>query len=123
MAKKKRERIRHVTIKLKKGGGGFMSFLRPFSANQNNIQFSDISKFRQLLSNEKAKILYVLKEEKPSSIYELARIVGRDFKSVRQDVKLLQHFGLVILKRSSKGKRKKLIPIINLDKLEVIFEV
>ena len=123
MAKKKREKIRHVTIKLKKGGRGFMSFLRPFSANPNNIQFSDVAKFRQLLSNEKAKILYTLKEDKPDSIYELAKIVGRDFKSVRQDVRLLQHFGLVILKKSAKGKRKSLKPIINLDKLEVVFEV
>jgi predicted transcriptional regulator len=60
-----------------------------------------------------------LQNKKPSSIYELAKILKRDFKSVRSDIELLKQFGFVKFIAESKGKRRKLKPVLNIKKLHV----
>jgi len=45
--------------------------------------------------------------------------LGRDFKSVRQDILLLQKMGLVEMIPIHKGKREKLKPLLVIDSLEV----
>ena len=66
------------------------------------------------------KILHTIKANKPSSLYILAKQLGRDFKAVRKDVATLEHFGIVkLVKTSGKGKRKSLAPVLNLDTLQI----
>ena len=78
--------------------------------------------FRQLLSDKKARILYCLRHEKPSSLYALAKALGRDFKAVRQDIRILEAFGLVTLVKEG-GKRKKLRPVLASRRLEIGLEI
>ena len=118
MAKKEREGF--IDIRLRHGA--FSSFFRRLKAegkSYGGLEFSDITALRQLLSNEKARMLYILKNKNPSSIYELAKMLGRDFKSVRKDVELLRRFGLVRFISESKGKMHRLKPVINLDKIQL----
>ncbi len=81
--------------------------------------FSALSELRQLLSNERAKIIYVIKNKKPESIYQLAKLVGRDFKAVVKDLKLLEKFGFVKLIHVSKGNRKMVKPEAELHDLTI----
>ena len=113
---KKREGIKNISLQLKRTA--FSTLLHLFSKED---LFSEISVVRNLLSNEKAKILHVIKQNKPSSIYLLAKQLGRDFKAVRKDVATLQHFGIIKLERVSKkdSKRKSLRPVLNLDSLQI----
>ena len=102
---------------------------REISVVQNNSTFSsifdkirgkkesDISALRQLLSNEKARMLHILKVKEPSSIYKLAKILKRDFKAVRHDIKILQKFGFVELVVSHKSGRERLKPVLDADKI------
>jgi predicted transcriptional regulator len=118
MAEKEREGF--IDIRLRHGA--FAAFFRRLKAegkSYGGLDFSDIAALRQLLTNEKARILYTLKNRKPSSVYELAKMLGRDFKSVRKDIELLRHFGFVRLIAESKGKIKRLKPVINLDKIQL----
>ena len=118
---KEDSRTRHIEVKLRHGGI-FSAFFRPFTSRgerYSGLDFSDISALRQLLSNEKARMLFTLQNKKPSSIYQLARLLGRDFKSVRKDVELLKQFGFIRFQSESKGKRKSIRPILNLNKLEI----
>jgi len=85
---------REITIKESKGT--FSLFKKP-SSNKENYDFSGISAFRQLLSNEKARMLDAIKNENPSSLYDLAKKLGRNFKSVHDDAKLLERFGFIEL--------------------------
>jgi predicted transcriptional regulator len=115
-----KEKSGYVEIKLKHGA--FSAFFRRFRVDgrkYGGLDFSDITALRQLLSNEKARMLWVLQNKKPVSIYELAKMLNRDFKSVREDVELLRQFGFVRFIRESKGKRQRLKPIINLEKLHI----
>lgn len=84
-----------------------------------------VKELRQLLSDEKARILATIKSKKPASLYRLARLLGRDFKAVRQDVKLLEKFGFVKLihEKDHKTKKKRLKPVLALDKLQVTVEI
>ena len=85
---------REITIKEEKGT---FSIFKKSTKQKEGYDFSDISAVRQLLSNEKARILDVIKTEKPSSLYDLAKKLGRNFKSIYDDVKLLERFGLIEL--------------------------
>ncbi|MEM4153149.1 MAG: HTH domain-containing protein [Candidatus Pacearchaeota archaeon] len=106
--------------------------LRPFSLEPlpfepklpgfTGISFG-IKEFRQLLSDEKARILATIKTKKPVSLYNLAKMLGRDFKAVRQDVKVLEKFGFIKLVSVKEKGKKKLKPVLALDKLQVTIEI
>ncbi|MEM4270666.1 MAG: hypothetical protein QXO70_01065 [Candidatus Pacearchaeota archaeon] len=84
-----------------------------------DYDFSELSQFRQVLSNERAKIINIIKTKNPESIYHLAKIAKRDFKSVLKDISILQKFGIINLEKSEKGKRKKFKPVLAIDKLQI----
>ena len=95
------------------------SIFKRLKGDKSEYDFSGISDLRQLLSNEKAKVLNTIKSQTPESIYQLARILGRDFKAVREDIKVLERFGFIELKPMVSGKRKRLKPIVAIDKLQL----
>ena len=90
--------------------------------SKSNYDFSGLSDLRKLLSNEKAKILDTIKLSKPSSIYELSKKLKRNFKSVYEDVKLLERFGFIEL-IPSKKKHQILTPKLSYDSIHIILKV
>lgn len=62
------------------------------------ISFPDFETLGRVITGARVEILNAIRTRKPKSIQELARLVGRDFKNVHQDVKLLAEFGLIELK-------------------------
>ena len=116
MATNKKEGIKNISLELERGT--FSTLLHLFSKED---LFSEIAVVRNLLSNEKAKIIHTIKEKKPSSIYLLAKYLGRDFKAVRKDISILEHFGIIkLVKTKAKGKeRESLMPVLSLDSLQI----
>ena len=115
MAKKKKTRI----INLYVTPGAFASIFKRLRGDKSEYDFSGLQDLRQLLSNEKAKVLNTIKDKNPESIYQLAKLLGRDFKAVSHDVKILERFGFIELKPATKGKRKKLKPVMAIDSLQI----
>jgi len=109
--------IKTKTITLSEKEGTFSTLFHKFKGQK--AQTSEIANLRGLLSNEKARILHIIKTKKPASIYELAKLLGRDFKAVRQDIKLLEKFGFIELITSHKQGRERLMPIIGVDKIVI----
>ncbi len=72
--------------------------------------FSSIESFRSIFTNERMRVLSTIRREKPDSIYALAKLLGRDFKSVLKDVKLLEGFRLLTLDSYKVGMRVKIRP-------------
>ena len=118
MAQKTRTKIRYVDINVNKD-----SFVSKLIGEKRPHDFSDIKLLRNLLSNEKARILYALKSENPKSIYALAKMLKRDFKSVRKDIKILERFGFIEFHAEKVGKRKSLMPVLIVEKIQIIIEV
>jgi len=104
------------TINILEKEGTFSSFFNRFRGTKKN---SEISSLRHLLSNEKARLLYTIKTKQPASIYQLAKLLGRDFKAVRQDIKLLEEFGFIELISSHRNGRELLRPIVDADQLVI----
>ncbi len=94
--------------------GAFAVFKKK-DVSKNEYDFSGMLALRQILSNEKARILNVIKNKKPNSIYELAKILKRGFKSVNDDIKLLQRFGFVELIEEKTKNRIRYKPEVVVD--------
>ena len=66
---------------------------------------------RNLLTPSRLALLRAIRNRRPGSIYELAKIVSRDLKNVQQDLRILERHGLVrMTRRRGVGKRKVRIP-------------
>ena len=107
-----RSRVREITIV---GDKGTFAFFKKSSVTKKDYDFEGLSAVRNLLSNEKARILHVIKTKSPKSIYDLSKILERNFKSVSDDIKLLERFGFIDLIAEKTGKRERLRPIIVVD--------
>ena len=118
MAKTK-SKIREITIIESKGT--FSIFKKP--RTKKDYDFSGVLALRQLLSNEKARILHVIKQEKPKSIYDLAKKLGRGFKSVNDDLKLLERFGFIELIEEKTKNRIRHKPEIIVDTIIIHLKV
>jgi len=73
---------------------------------REDVYFASIEAARNLLTPTRLALLRVIRDKRPGSIYELAKLVERDFKNVQGDLKLLERYGLVRLDRGRRtGKR------------------
>ncbi|MBW6442443.1 hypothetical protein K0A97_01510 [Patescibacteria group bacterium] len=111
-------KTREITILQSKGT---FSVFKKAGFSKKDYDFEGISALRHLLSNEKARLLNVIKNQKPGSIYDLARKTGRSFKSVSDDIKLFERFGFIELIQEKTKKRIRHKPVIAVD--SIIIEV
>ena len=103
--------------------GAFNTFFRRFTGESAEYDFEGVEALRRLLSNERARLLHVIKTKKPNSIYSLAKQTGRDFKSVIGDIKLLERFGFVEMIAEKTGKRERLRPILVADTIHIDIKI
>ncbi len=61
------------------------------------VYFENLDAFRKILTEKRLELLHVVKREKPETIHQLARLVGRDVKNVSDDLKHLAELGLVTM--------------------------
>ena len=80
------------------------------------IYFDSIDTMRAVLTNNRLLVLRTIKERSPNSVYELAKILGRDLKNVNQDLKLLAEMGLVVLEKREDDK-KRVVPHVDYNKI------
>tara|TARA_Y100000034_G_C6854939_1_gene388366 strand:- start:71 stop:424 length:354 start_codon:yes stop_codon:yes gene_type:complete len=111
------EKTRIIDIYEKKGT--FAGVFRKFTGEKKDYNVKDLSLIRQLLSNEKARLLHTIKTNKPKSIYALAKFLKRDFKTVREDILLLKKFGFIDLIEEKTGKRRTHKPIITATSINI----
>ena len=110
-----KSKVREIT--LVDEGGTFNTILKRFTGGKKEYDFDSLSALRRLLSNQKARLLHVIKTQAPNSIYSLAKILKRDFKSVSQDIKLLERFSFVDLVSEKTGNRERLKPVLAVDSI------
>ena len=83
---------------------------------EEGIYFDSIDNMRAVLTNNRLLILKIIRERKPNSVYELAKMLDRDLKNVNQDLKLLAEVGLVTLEKIEDDK-KRVIPHVDYGKI------
>ncbi|MBI4147675.1 hypothetical protein HY490_00115 [Candidatus Woesearchaeota archaeon] len=82
------------------------------------ISFKSIDAVRKVLTEKRMQLMHVIKQHSPDSIYELAKIVNRDLKSVNTDMSILLDLGLVSVE-TLREERKRTKPRVEFDKLNV----
>ena len=115
----KKQKVREIS--LVEDGNAFSAFFKKFTGESEDYDLEGVSALRSLFSNEKARLLHTIKSRKPSSLYLLAKVLQRDFKSVFKDIKLLERFGFIDLISEKTGKRRRLKPIVTAD--EIIIKI
>jgi predicted transcriptional regulator len=103
---------REINIRESKGT---FSLFKKLPRGKKDYDFSGISDLRQLLNNEKARLLSVIKTEKPHSLYDLSKRLKRSFKAVHDDIKLLERFGFIELTEEKVNNRIRHKPKIVSD--------
>jgi len=136
--KQKRERVKNSLITLEKDKNVFNVFIRPiipfgirqevleepvleseFKRDSINLQLNQIKNVKQLLSKEKIRIIYAIKQRKPNSVYELTKLLARDFKAVRQDLKVLESLGFVTIIKTTIKNRVCSKPLLQIDRINI----
>jgi len=113
-------KTREITITQSKGA---FSILKKGLFLKQDYDFEGLSTLRRLLSNERARLLNVLKTQKPSSIYNLAKKLGRNFKTVNDDLKLLERFGFIQLVEEKTKNRIRHKPELIIDSLTINLKI
>lgn len=117
MAKTKTKEITIVESK------GTFSIFKKQGTSKEDYDFSGLLALRQVLSNEKARMINVIKLQKPISIYDLAKKLNRGFKSVNDDIKLLEHFGFIELIKEKTKNRTRYRPEVIIDNILINIKV
>ena len=86
------------------------------------VYFQSLKAMRKVLTEERLRIVKTIKKEHPSSIYELAKILGRDVKNTFDDVQFLAQAGLLELRKKKEG-REKTTPMVKYDKILLEIQV
>ena len=73
--------------------------------------FSGLRQMRSVLTPERLKLLHIIKESRPSNVYQLAKLVGKDYSSIYKNVQALQELGLIELQENK--------PRVNYGKISV----
>ncbi len=110
-------RVKEITIT--EDRGAFSYLFKKISGEKEGFDFKGLASLRSLLSNEKARIVHVIKSRNPKSIYDVAKLVERDFKSVSEDIAVLEEFGILDLIKENTGKRQRLKPVVIVDVLKI----
>ena len=85
------------------------------------IIFPDISYLSKIFSPERLRLIMVIRESKPESVYQLAKILERQLRNVQKDVHELAELGIIQLKKTRKKgqKREYFHPEYNWDGFDI----
>jgi predicted transcriptional regulator len=84
---------------------------------QRGEYFESLDAVRNVLTPRRLELWHLIRDRKPASVSNLAVLANRDFKSVRQDVRLLAAVGIVDLRETHGKGGRCLVPISLADTL------
>ena len=109
---------RTITVQIQSLDQALEGFKRTFKdlqtgkrvAKRKRLYFTSLEAARNLLTPRRLALLRAIRKEKPRSIHELAKMVGRNVKDVQTDLQLLEQHGLVSLAESRRANRRIKVP-------------
>jgi predicted transcriptional regulator len=85
------------------------------------LSFPDISWLSKIFGAERIRLIQAVRDRKPESIYQLAKLLGRALPNVHRDIHELAGYGIIELKKVRKKgqKRETLLPEYNWDGFDI----
>ncbi len=68
----------------------------------------------QVLSDQNRELLSLIAEQKPESISELAELSQRSQSNLTRTLRTMENYGLVKMKTGIRGKKKPLVPYLDI---------
>ncbi|MFY7992561.1 MAG: hypothetical protein ACOVP4_04635 [Bacteriovoracaceae bacterium] len=119
-------RLKKIKIKIQETSSLKKELTLALSGEQHKIQPSNevilnsVEAFSRIFTKSRIEILFFLAKNHPVSIYELAKMLQKDFKNVHSDVNVLSEIGLISLEKSN-SLRGSLIPKAKYSGIELSF--
>jgi predicted transcriptional regulator len=85
--------------------------------SRDEVGFTSIEAARNFLTRERLALMRTIRNRHPGSLYELAKMVNRDFKNVQEDIRILERHGLVRITKEPHGKRKVKVPHVPFEEI------
>lgn len=121
--KVKKIRIKSLEDSLQDFATAFKSISNKKPVKQKGgVFFASMEAVRKVLTEKRIELLRVIKQKKPTSLYELAKLMRRDLKNVTQDISFLEDLGLVDLQKP-RGARNQRKPVLLSDRFSVEFAI
>ena len=119
------KRLKVGVRSLDEGLSEFKNILKALTAGRKvtkhtGVYFISVEAMRQVLTEPRLALLHVIRTRQPQSLAELAKLVYRDFKNVRADIKVLSDLGLVEAKA---GPRLRDPIILSVPYQRIQFEI
>jgi predicted transcriptional regulator len=120
-------KIKHITLEVKTLDEMAADFKRTWKEAGKGksvrkagetICFDSVEDMQKFLSPERIRLLRMVHERTPKSIYALAKMLGRDRKNVIEDVKILEGVGLIERKAAKRGKEKVEL-VVDYDRIQM----
>jgi predicted transcriptional regulator len=80
------------------------------------LYFENLEAMRKVLTENRLRMLKVIRKEHPASIYELAKFLKRDVKNTFDDIHFLADIGLIELRKTKEGRERN-TPVVNYEKI------
>ena len=87
-----------------------------FKGPHYEISFNDRKRFNKFIKN--IDILMAIKASKPKSIYELAKIMGKDQSNLNKLIQFFENYGVIEIQESKINNRVVKKPIVGYRKIE-----
>lgn len=85
---------------------------KPGVSSKDTLIFSSVAEYQKFMTEQKLAILAVIISKKPTSIYQLAQLVERDFANVQRDCVALAGMGFILLEEAKDAKKSKIPKLV-----------
>src|SRR5260370_16688936 len=85
--------------------------------SRDEVGFTSIEAARNFLTRERLALMHAVRTRHPGSLYELAKMVNRDFKNVREDIAIFERHGLVLVSNHPPRKLTMDVPLVFFNEL------
>lgn len=83
------------------------------------LGFASTRGLRSALTPGRQLLVRVIRRKQPHSVYALAKMLGRDRKTISEDLQVLARFGLVKFVKKRIGGRRCVVPHVPYDEIEI----
>lgn len=85
---------------------------------KDKLYFENINALRKALTPLRLEILMTIREKKPNSIYDLAKMLKKDVSNIYDHVMYLAENGFIELEKKRDG-RENTVPIVRYDEIDI----
>jgi len=83
------------------------------------IYIDSFADAQRLFTPERIKFLATIRKESPDSLYALAKLLKKDFKTIHADARLLSEAGILKLVSHKQGARAKVRPVFREKEIDL----